>query len=396
MKIVLVGQRFNAHDPLVTVGGTEQVEKTHLALLSDHDVTFITSQDSKDCKLPHVKTVKVSMGCKFGSLEPWKPRDRLEEVKKIIQGEKPDLVIVHDDNNNGLNKWLSSQTIPSMVFVHSHLGIAGGISAFGYIESLYHLSKEGQTVVSVSNASRREWHSLIKKSGHILKNVPKNFIEDEFSIFNSVLHQPVIFEKPILSPTVNRTYTTIGRMIEIKKHHISLISDVSPNKINLFTPPCKNEDEKQYFEKVKLAKGYDENNHFVDISHRAIMESLSRSCALLSCAQESFGLTAIEANMYGVPVILHHPIEDHPIMEATSPSHQFGSCHRVPWSRDHADYVNFLKNFQPLSVEQREGILEKTWDYYGLPRAKQRFNDLIQECIERKTKHTRDSNSIDL
>ena len=124
---------------------------------------------------------------------------------------------------------------------------------------------------------------------------------------------------------------------------------------------------------------------------KEIFDYLSRSTALLTLAPESFGLTAVEANSYGVPVILFSKDQDHPILEGTAPGRNHGSCFQVPFSKNTDVLVEFLRDFKPLPDRQREAIIEETWNFYKPSAVLSRLVDLLQDTIETYRKNAQDN-----
>jgi hypothetical protein len=299
-------------------------------------------------------------------------------IREVLLKENPDVTILHDNDNSALNKRLVPLQ-PCVNFVHSHVGMAGGMAALVYILTLHQMAQQGHAVVCVSNASRREWLGLARKSQKWLlgNGLPAEALETDDAIFNEWFHHAITWEKPELK-SVTKGYITIGRMIPTKRHRIGL---QATENLRIFCPPPGNDEQKTVYAKL-VAKFGGERINATGVPDAELEAEISCSKALLVFAQESFGLTAVEANIHGVPVILSHRIDDHPIKEACGPSREHGSLHVIP----HAEGINgireFLATFEAPPDEQRQRILDATWGYYNPKASLRRLEALMDKTIE--------------
>jgi len=379
MKIVIVGARWNPYLVGKVRGGAEKVEANQIILLKDagHEVHFLTNDDSEDPPYPEVKTHRV--GASRHSGKPIFAKERNQIVRDIIKRVEPDVVICHDSDNSSLNRILTPLR-PCVNFVHSHVGMAGGISALSYIGTLYKMAKEGHATVCVAASSRREWLQLSRKSKKFLisSGIPEEDILSEDAIFTHWFHHAITWKKPILKPA-KKGFITIGRIIPTKRHHISLFA---ADDLRLFCPPPDHPDQKELYEKL-VKKFGSERINATGVSDEILEEEIATSKALLCFAQESFGLTAVEANIQGIPVILSHKIEDHPIKEACAPSSHVGGIVVIPHELGKEGIREFLLSYETPSDEERQKILDETWDYYNPKAGLARLESLLEETIKR-------------
>ena len=377
MKIVIVGQRWNPYLKDRVRGGAEKVEANQLILLSKagHQVHFITNDDSEDPDY-EVSVYRVGPSRLTGVKHPGRKRN--QAIKNIIVDIEPDVVICHDNDNSSLNRTLTHLQ-PCVNFVHSHVGMAGGLAALTYIKSLYQMAQEGHLTVCVSASSRREWQILAGKSRKFLmeNGVPEDAIESEDNIFTDWFHHAITWDKPEVKPS-EKGYITIGRIIPTKRHHVSLSCT---DDVRLFCPPPNHPDQKELYEKLVGKYGGGSINA-TGIPDEELEEEIAVSKALLCFAQESFGLTAVEANIYGVPVILSHRIEDHPIKEACGPSRELGGLQVIPYEKSTKNVKSFLDGYEAIPLDRRQAISDATWGYYNPKASLVRLEDLIKKCID--------------
>lgn len=381
MKIVNLGQRWNPYLNGKVRGGAEKVEANQNVLLRDagHEVHFVTNDDSEDA--PGVQMHRV--GPSRLSLEN-PPRNfsrvRNDKIREIIAKVDPDVVICHDNDNSSLNRKLIPLA-PCVNFVHSHVGMAGGLSSLTYIKSLWEMAQAGHATVCVSDSSRREWLLHARKSRKFLEGngIPSEAIDSEDEIFTDWFHHAVTWEKPPVQEAT-KGYISIGRMVPTKRHQVGL---KATQDLRIFCPPPGNEEQREVYAKLVKRFGSERINP-TGVPDEVLNAEIAASKALLSFAQESFGLTAVEANILGVPVILSHKIEDHPIKEACAPSAEFGSLYVVPPSRSGAEVADFLASFEGLTLSERQKIQDATWDYYNPKASTDRLLELIHQTIERR------------
>lgn len=379
MKIVIIGQRWSPYLKDKVMGGSQKVEANQLILLggSGHEVHFLTSTDSEVVELPNVTFH--SVGYSRASLQPFDNKVRNNKIRDLISSINPEVVINHDSDNSGLNNTLNNLK-PCVNFVHSHVGMAGGMSAFGYIRTLYKMAIEGHSIVCVSDSSRREWyqHALKNKKQIVGGFVPDNALDDESTIFTDYFHHAVTWEKPQFIESTNKGYITIGRLIPTKRHHIGL---QSTEDLRLFSPPPINELEEEIYQKLIGRYNGEGKVNSTGIPTEELEREISGSKALLIFAQESFGLTAVEANIQGVPVILSHKIDDHPVKEACAPGKEVGSIYVIPYEKSPKNVEVFLSEFVPPGLDERVKIAEKTWEYYNPKASTLRLEKLIEKTL---------------
>jgi glycosyltransferase involved in cell wall biosynthesis len=376
MRIAVVGQKFNPSNPDFIKGGAERVELDHILMLSraGHEVHFITSSDSKvqEPIRPHyVGTSKHALRKRTG---PGRNAAVFQSIRQI----NPDVILLHDESSPTLNNALSKYDKPSIIFIHS--SSFGGISCFGYYESLWAAAKNGHTVVCMSETSRVEHADFVRKyTEYFLKRgiIPLEDLK-ECAFLNAVLHPAVLWEKPEVKP-ITRGFASIGRIDKWKRHHIALRS---ADDVSVFapTPWGGSADGEEVF--TKLRKKFGESKFHLDLPHRDIMACLSESKALFVLGEESFSLVAVEANSRGAPVFLLPPKKGlHPAEEACSSGAEHESLIRFSSEKDLYDFVSA---FTPYPEEQRLRIMEATWVRYNHASALRNLETLIQEATLRK------------
>jgi glycosyltransferase involved in cell wall biosynthesis len=260
------------------------------------------------------------------------------------------------------------------------------MSTFSYLTSLYTLASRGHSVLCVSETSRQEWEAYIQKNrDYILRSkvLPVEGLEPG-AVFTGYLHNPVVWERPSLKPT-KRGFISLGRVIRQKRHHVGLAAS---QDLTLYcpTPFMGNKDSSTLLQ--KLEKKFGEERIMKGLPYSILMETLSESRALLSFSIESFGLTGMEANSFGVPVILQHPVKKHALEEACHPSIGHGSLVRV---ENESDLASFLRDFKPYSDRQRQAILDCTWEYYGVSAALKRLEESLHFAVEGATQYEDDA-----
>jgi len=380
MRIAVVGQRWNPNYLDKYRGGGEKIESDHVRLLSEagHEVHFLTNDDS-EARPGNVVTHFVGAS-KFSLKGGRMPGKRSNIVRDRVLAIDPDVVLIHDNDNPTLNTKLAYQK-PCVAIVHSSVAIAGGISTFNYLASLWLLASRGHSVLCVSETSRKEWEAYIQKNKeYILREeiLPEEALEPN-AVFTGYLHNPVVWEKPVLRETTNG-YCTLGRLIRQKRHHVGL---GATDDLTLYCPMPYTGNPESAKILDKLEKKFGEHRIRKGVPYARLMGIVAESKALLSFSIESFGLTGMEANSFGVPVILQHPTKEHALEEACAPSKEHGSLVRVT----EENLQEFLRDFKPYPKDQRQAILDATWDYYGVEAATKRLENSLHFAIEKATRY---------
>lgn len=363
MKIAIVGQRYNPYIQNKILGGAEMVEKTHLKLLSvENDVFFITSANSEDVEFPGVETKRVSQDSVFFSDAEKDAKRRYQDVRQILETIKPDMIIVHDNLNGKLLAAIDNIS-PSLVFMHDVAGVSGLLS-ISYANT-YIKAAEKHLVVGVSNQSNKDWNTFIQKTALIP-------VKHEFDTF---LLQPVMWKRHELSNVTHKRGVTVGRLVKQKKHKTTCdVFAASGLPLDFFHMGAKNTDEEELLSKLHYA------NFHVSIPYTQLMNHLNESMCLAICGEESFGLTAFEANSHGVPVVLLSK-KDHPVQEATVPLGLVKCSSKE-------EMIDYLRYMEPISMNQRMEIRELMYDKFSETMALARLDVLFKKAKEKFKKES--------
>lgn len=370
MKIAIIGQRYNPFQNLKSTGGTETVEKNHLKLLGEagHNVYFITSWDSEEVNIMNVKTVKLNSRSLFGL--PGQPKmaqalgARSLGIHDALKFIEPEIVIIHDNMYKHL-LYVLDTAIPTYAYMHDVAGVSGLLS-ISYVNQYIEASRRGVVVVGVSEASNKAWADFAKKSAKDETGwKPDTFTYNHVCWMHEVIQAPSAINKAI----------TVGRWAHQKNHKKTIkICEKLGVKLSLYYPDIKDENElKIYNESVPHSR--DNLDLIHGVPHDDILKALQNSTFLITCAQESFGLTAVEANQNGIPVVLVSNKKDHPIIEACV-TKQCGGLFVYSTKEEAIEHVNDYN--KTLLTEERQRISNLTYDMYNRYEALQRLEDLFR------------------
>lgn len=339
MKIAVIGQRDNPYVSDRVFGGVDMVERTHLKLLAMYgeDVYFITSSNSDRCQEKGVTTLFVSEPAKFNPPCEVNLKKRFADIRSQLEKLQPDVILVHDSMTVGLKKAFID-IAPSICFMHDVAGIFG-LSSIGYINN-YISMMDRSLVIGVSEQSNKDWLKFINTT----KMVTEKKSIDQF------LHPAVMWEYPPSPARICRRAVVIGRLVEQKK--ISTAIDVlskSEIESTFFFPGRRDETEEKFYEKLEKS-GF---KRYEGLHHPNIMRYLSGSSMLCVFGKESFGLTAFEANVRGVPVYLLSK-DTHAVEEATVPI-------GLKKFSDKNEMIDAIKRSVVISEEESIQIQEETY-----------------------------------
>lgn len=379
-KLLIIGQRYNPQSNSKIHGGLENVERNHVRLLSENfDVYFTTPNNSEE--LPWGTTIKSPYNSKFSNTH-FSTRKHNDFLKNVIATISPDIIINHDDYNSGINNYLSKINIPSISFVHTNVNIVGGMPLISMINSYYDLGHSGGIVCSVSDKSNKDYLKFAKKSSkHI-----KNYDEHSTRIFKQFIHPVVAWNVPSFSTTTSDYYVSMGRLIRERKFH-EMISIFLKNKskLVLMFPAPKNEEQRDYLQELETLKaGHDNIEFVIDADHGNVMEILRTSKGNIIMVDESFGISAYEANLYGIPVILiSKKADEHVLNETCSPGQEYGSLIKIPFTSLKKDTIINLDDYVgELTFERKNQISFKTYEYYSSESMKKDLMFLILSAME--------------
>lgn len=397
MKIAVIGQRWNPQlNDGVILGGGEITERFHAELLgrSGHEVHFITGGDSEDLPFPGVTTHKlVTLSKKVAPAGgPRGNRGRNLEVMNVIPQIDPDVILVEDMDNQSLYKMLLKGSWPATIVVLSPVESLGFFTRLGSAACYRKMVQEGHTVAACADVARQNWHTECRKmasrlSPQIGEDVEELLARNNEAFLNEVLHLPISTnpERPPVQET-ERGFVMVCRMVPHKRIHWGLKALAGSNhELTLYTTMPGNESSEKYAKSCKRAAG---SHHTImwGRPHAEIMDAVGKSKALLMFSDESFGIIGVEANLRGVPVILGHPHDVHPTVEACAPGN---GLTRVPAPKlgPLCETLPGFLDTWAFSSEQRRQLADASWDYYSPEATAGRLVGLLERCIQRYNAH---------
>jgi len=371
MKILIIDHNATPYSNELNKGGVETIVKMQLEMLCKNNQVFLyTSSDSNVCSFKNVTTYKSSEDSKLITTNTTLNTNKIrkKELVKLISDNVPDIIINHNQSNNSLVKFLTSIDIPSITYCHNPTAVIGGIAGLGYIETLSEYFNSGGLVVNVSNTSMDDWITYHKKYGKSI---------NPFNIFQ---HSPVFFEKPIVQKCENYGLMAT-RMFKSKRIHTILNFHKQSNldfKLCYIAPRA--EDEFEYFETLQKLD-YDNFEKYEDLPRDKVIDMISKSSYMVVAGPESLGLSALEANLYGVPVVLYSSSEIHPVVE-------MGKIYNLPYAvrRFHtlSKKTDFFSLLDEVSYENRVELSETVYEYFKFNSSYKRMVDIIEIAIDRK------------
>jgi glycosyltransferase involved in cell wall biosynthesis len=149
-------------------------------------------------------------------------------------------------------------------------------------------------------------------------------------------------------------------------------------KAVLFHTSPRDTKEAEYFRKV--CKYIPSERRYRDLARASLVEKIYSFDYLLMAGPESMPLTAVEANLCGLPVIIHNSEKDHPVVEACRP----GKCIHRTDTRGRNSFVDFLKNLPRSDLIERQKISASTREFYSVKNATRRLYTTLERSIARK------------
>lgn len=375
MKIAIIDQKVTPYKHGVVQGGVQSIIANQLKLLNYenvcHEIIFLTSANSDDCTYPGVKTVKLSVNSKyFSELEGRKYNiKRNNDIKNYLDNFAPDIIINHDQSNNSVVNMLSWLDYPSITYMHNTPEVIGGIAGLSYIDVMAKYAEKNKLNVCVSSASMSDWRNYFYKYDHDKR--------DPSLYFNTYHHCPVNFDD-IQVNNAKDYVLMISRISEDKRIHsaIELCKKAGKRFLLVHTSP-RNDSEKEYFKKIEGMLS--ENERFCDLPRDEVLGLLSEAQYLIVAGPESFGIVGLEANLYGVPVILYNSKENHAILEACSFGKAYNSVTQIKGSKQNC--VDKLRSLNGESLSNRLDISELTRKNFCPKKSYERLMTLIDKAI---------------
>lgn len=366
MKIAVIGYSKEPYYRVQVVGGMQLVERNQLRLLSQfgHQVHHITNSDSELADgVIQYKTVPSKFGGQ-DTLGVKRTRTRNEMVRALLENIQPDVVISHDDPNNGLLKVLIEVGIPSITFIHSDVAQSGGPGIINYMKEINEYAHSGHIPVCVSTFSANNWAEQFKKSGKWLGNANGKWV------FRYHCWPAILWEQPPLYPTVNE-FVQVGRPDKFKNLHWA--QDAVKN-LRTFTTKPKNEAEGVIWAKLH-------GDVQTGAPRQELLSYVAQSKALIFSGMESFGLGCVEANSYGVPVIIVTKKDRHSGIEACAGNAEnYILCNpkELKELTDNWDSTKF----------NREAIQSNTWEAFNPNAAHNRLMAIINDAMKQRKSFT--------
>ena len=288
----------------------------------------------------------------------------------IIVNEKPDIIFCNYDSSTLTTKIQEIFNIPILWVTHTN---SGGIFKLNQLSIMEKFIANGGTLAMVSqsqyNMMNRLSERVKKKSIHINGGI----IEPSFVQTNT-----------IISSNIKWDCITIGRTEKEKDPFLLLRLN---KKLEKNIAVITNNDEmtdKMIEYKEKNAKYFDfkGNNVLYNLPYKNVMEELSQSfCYLSTCSRETWGITALEAFSYGIPVILisnssnnyRHASED------IAPGFGYETISKK-------DPDEFKRALDKISGFDRVMLSEKTKEKHSLEKWKAKIKNLLDLSVENHKK----------
>ncbi len=369
MKIVIIDQKATPYSEKLIMGGVQSIIKCQLRLLKNDEVLFITSNNSEISSYENVTTKKVSVDSKYVSdLSGIKyNKKRNADILKYIHQFYPDIIINHDQSNNSVVKMLGDLDYPSITYMHNCPEVIGGIAGLSYVDTLVEYAIKNKLIVNVSDFSKKEWikyFSKCKKDGELY--------------LNTTHHALVNYDNIV--PTKPENYILmISRISKDKRIHsaIELCKKANKKIILIHTSP-RDEKEQEYFNLIE--KELDIENRYCDISREQTLDILSKAEYVIVAGPEGMPLVPIEANLYGVPVIIYNSKTEHAAKEACSFGEEYGSY--IHLSTNKSECIEILKNIKSVDIDQKNSISKITVEYFSEETSYKRLMSVIEKSIK--------------
>lgn len=296
-------------------------------------------------------------------------------ISAAAEHHDPDVIIVNYDNDPITVKLQAATNTPILWI--SHTG-AGSISKLGHVKSMQEFIFKSGTLAMVSE---HQWYGMNKLSIRV-ENKPLQlnggFINSAFS-----LGDEVVSESEYDAVTVGRTDKTKNPFWLHKKlqntelHNLVLTSYVS---------------ELLYGEHKKY---YEENLHWEypnevirGLSYTETMKKMSQaSCYVSTCPVETWGITALEALVHGLPTVLvtnssnSHASESIPAINK--------DVVKVRTTVKSQELSDIVKDLRKTTYQERVEISERTKEKHSLDAWKSSIENTVDKTIENyKTNET--------
>lgn len=374
-RILIVDSRYVPFLKNELRGGAETVVRCHIDMfMKDNEVGLFTSADSD--LIDGIKVYRSSMISKMSSNISGKEynKRRIADFSSTVNQFKPDLIVNHDQSNNSITKAIRiGHLAPSITFNHDPLSRAGGIFTFGYLQELGEYCKTG-LLVNVSKSSMNEWLDYANS----IK--AKRFPHIDFSeVFNTWYHNFVCTVND--SPSDPKGYCVlVSRMTESKKVGLALRDfSVSNKKLIVVHPEPRTDEDREYCESLKYTYQSCSNIEFKqNLPRTEVLRYIKEADFVVQVADESYGLVAVEATIYGVPVFLFNSQKDHSVLEAA----ELGKIIQYK-SRSLEENVRHINDLNTNSLSERIEISKKARHYFSIEERRKDFQRLIDEANSR-------------
>lgn len=371
--------------------GVSKVAREMSQVLSrlEHDVTLFSTSDS-DLILgegyEHVLSQYPSgyAASEMGITNRENSKGMLQDILQIK--DNFDLVINHSERMNNLHKAALDWEIPYMVINHGNP--IGGIPDLGIAVMFQKLIKAGHAVVAVSDFTRVRWNNLPYYFDGMLEIGTE--VNNDFCILQYIDKLPEYSKSEGYG-------CVIGRADIYKRPHVGLAAMEYanvPGKAFLAYQAGMNKGE-EYFSK-HIAKGYKDVEVHLNRPYAQTMEALSKADFFISTwIEESSGITAMEAAMRGVPVILQRkywtPGKKNP-KGVTAPPYHHASEQLLPEGMFEVNDQRGIKAAKATaevikkmdwSIDRRMELRERTFEKLHISKYESNILNLIDRTIER-------------
>lgn len=289
-------------------------------------------------------------------------------IVEASQNHQPDMILTsYDYRTTNINLAKRLPTIP-IAWV-GHLG-AGPFSKISETVNMNTFMRDYYN--SVFLVSKFQYNALsnqcLRFNGFGLDEV-SGYIQPAFSNGQEKMSDEIEYEA-----------ITIGRSEKIKDP-FWLHRKLKKHDVNSIVCTDDNPKEHEYNEKNRKLE--ESKTTFRALSHSDNMEKLSRSGAYVStCVMETWGITVLESLSRGVPAIF-----------PTDSSNTHAS-EEIPASKDHYklirksikadELVSLIKDFNKMSIDQRQEISEMTKEKHSKENWIKNMNKLIDKTVENK------------
>jgi hypothetical protein len=373
MRILLIDHNATPFSNIKNKGGIETIVSMQLRLFSlfeEYDVLFYTSNDSEVYSNPKTTTILSSEKSKLNNTNKMLDvnKVRKKELTEIVNKHKPDIILNHNQSNNVIVKFLTEIETPSITYCHNPSLVIGGIAGLSYIETLSNYYKSGGLVVNVGETSMKDWQTYYTKYG------------EDVCPFNTFQHLPVFFEQPKIQKS-EKYGIMATRISKYKRIHTILEFHKRVNKdFTLCYIAPRNEDEKEYFDVIEKSS-YDKYKKFQDLPRNEVLDNIAKAEYLVVAGPEAFPVSPIEANLYGVPVVLFSSSDNHPVIE-------IGKISNLPYAVKRfytmSKSTDFFNNIEETTFEQRVELSNRIYEYFSPNMAKIRMDKIIEAAKKAK------------